>query len=162
MEKTQANLELRDTFDEVFGVHSSKQKLAALMAITRKPTIISGGPGTGKTTTVVTILDIINRLEPNARISLAAPTGKAAKCLREAIKDYNLTNITTPEVSTVHRLLGAPISGEEWKFVKVISSFDIIMIDEASMIDLNLMYRLLNALEDQTRSYLSAIRNNSP
>ena len=118
MEKIEANLELRDTFDEVFGVHSSKQKLAALMAITRKLTIISGGPGTGKTTTVVAILDIINRLEPNARISLAAPTGKAARRLREAIKYYNLTNITTPEVSTVHRLLGASISGEEWKFGK--------------------------------------------
>ncbi|MDC2963305.1 exodeoxyribonuclease V subunit alpha [Gammaproteobacteria bacterium] len=155
MEKIEANLELRDTFDEVFGVHSSKQKLAGLMAITRKLTIISGGPGTGKTTTVVKILDIINRLEPNARISLAAPTGKAARRLREAINDYNLTNITTPEVSTVHRLLGAPISGEEWKFGKGNKlPFDIIMIDEASMIDLNLMYRLLNALEDQTRLIL--------
>ena len=153
--KTEANLELKDICDKVFGVDFSKQKLAALMAITRKLTIISGGPGTGKTTTVVTILDIINRLEPNARISLAAPTGKAARRLREAINDYQLTNMTTPEVSTVHRLLGATISGEKWKFGKSNKlPADIIMIDEASMIDLNLMYRLLNALDDQARLIL--------
>ena len=153
--KTEANLEIKDTLDKVFGVDFSKQKLAAFMAITQKMTIISGGPGTGKTTTVVTILDIINRLEPNARISLAAPTGKAARRLREAINDYKLTNMTTPEISTVHRLLGATINREEWKYGESNKlPADIIMIDEASMIDLNLMYRLLNALDDQTRLLL--------
>ena len=153
--ETEINFELKDTLHKVFGGNFSKQKLAAFMAMTQKLTVISGGPGTGKTTTVVNILDLINRLEPGARISVAAPTGKAARRLREAINNAKLTNIISSEVSTIHRLLGATISGREWKFGKGNKlAADIIMIDEASMIDLNLMYRLLNAIDNQTRLML--------
>ena len=149
------NPELKDSLRIVFGASFSKQKLAAFMAMTQKLTVISGGPGTGKTTTVVNILDLINRLEPGARISVAAPTGKAARRLQEAINKSKLANIISSEVSTIHRLLGATISGREWKFGKGNKlAADIVMIDEASMLDLNLMYRLLNAIDNQTRLML--------
>ncbi len=83
--------QLKARLDVLFGelaptADAYGQKLAAAMAMTRKLTIITGGPGTGKTTTVTKILALLLEQQPELRISLAAPTGKAAARRSESIK----------------------------------------------------------------------------
>jgi len=115
---------------------AEKQKEAVILAASSKVLIITGGPGTGKTTIITAILKIFQQLR--LRISLAAPTGRAAKRMSEA---------TGWEAKTIHRLL-------EYSFQK--GGFkrdqndpleaDIVIIDEASMIDTLLMYHLLKSI----------------
>ncbi len=115
---------------------ADKQKEAILLAASSKVLIITGGPGTGKTTIITAILKIFQQLR--LKILLAAPTGRAAKRMSEA---------TQEEARTIHRLLEySPQKGRFRKDHNDPLEADGVIIDEASMIDTLLMYHLLKAI----------------
>jgi exodeoxyribonuclease V alpha subunit len=140
-----------------------KQRLAVLVAQFKPLTLISGGPGTGKTSTVVNLLALLLVRDPALRIGLAAPTGKAAQRMVEAIataKDYLAASTETKALipaaaSTLHRLLGA--LGDTGRFrhhAQNPLALDVLVIDEASMIDLAMMRAILAALPPGCRLIL--------
>jgi exodeoxyribonuclease V alpha subunit len=115
---------------------AQRQEEAVLLAATSKVLIITGGPGTGKTTIITAILRIFQQLK--LRILLAAPTGRAAKRMNEA---------TGWEAKTIHRLLEySPHKGGFKKDQDDPLEADVVIIDEASMVDTLLMYHLLKAI----------------
>ncbi|GFO72202.1 exodeoxyribonuclease V alpha subunit [Bathymodiolus japonicus methanotrophic gill symbiont] len=140
------------------------QKKAALRAVQYPFTIITGGPGTGKTTTVVKILALLQELSPQPlNIALAAPTGKAAMRLQESIGQSKkslpcselIKQVIPDQVSTLHRLLGARPASPYFKYnIDNPLPFDIVVIDEVSMIDLALMSKLVSALKQGNRLIL--------
>lgn len=118
--------------------YDSVQLEAISMAVTNKVLILTGGPGTGKTTTTLGIISAFR--EAGARILLAAPTGRAAKRLYEA---------TGMEAKTIHRLLEAkPPEGYQRNEENPLDG-DVLIVDECSMIDIMLMYNLLKAIPDE-------------
>ena len=138
------------------------QRVAAAVSVLRRFSVISGGPGTGKTYTVTTILALLleQSQDSRLRIALAAPTGKAAARLSESIRNAkpdiacsDTIKLQIPEqASTIHRLLGMRPGQEQPRFNKEHPlQIDLLVVDEASMIDLPLMARLLAALPDDAR-----------
>ncbi len=144
------------------GGETDWQKLAAATAQCRNLTVISGGPGTGKTTTVVRILALLLAAAPDLRVALAAPTGKAAGRLEESVR---MARETLPleaaereaiphRASTLHRLLGAtPAGGFRYHGANLLP-LDLLILDEASMVDVAMMARLLQALPQRARLIL--------
>ncbi len=139
------------------------QKIAATIALLKRFSVISGGPGTGKTTTVTKILLLLAEQQPSYRIALAAPTGKAAARLNESIKQAKenieyctaIKKIIPEEASTIHRLLGVIPNQTEFRHNQNNQlHLDVLVVDEASMIDLPLMARLTAALPDKARLIL--------
>ena len=142
------------------------QKVAAFVAVRKKLAVISGGPGTGKTTTIAEILALLLEMEETdrrLRIALTAPTGKAAARLQEAIKKAksrlncaeSLKQAIPEEASTIHRLLGAmPGSAYFRHNEKNLLPVDVVVVDEASMVDLALMSKLVQALSLKARLIL--------
>ncbi|MFT7243709.1 MAG: exodeoxyribonuclease V alpha subunit [Candidatus Azotimanducaceae bacterium] len=129
------------------------QRLAAIQAMTRQLTIISGGPGTGKTSTVVKFLAGLLRANPEYRIKLAAPTGKAAMRLGEAIISAAsrlpeaMPAAMPTTVTTLHRLLGVRGDGHSFKYHRHHPiPTDVLILDEGSMVDLVMFDRVLDAL----------------
>ena len=141
------------------------QRVAAFTALTKQFCVISGGPGTGKTSIVATILALLLKQTESKRprIALIAPTGKAAAKLQEAIRSIK-TKLSCPdnikeeipeEASTIHRLLGTiPDSPYFRHNAKNTLPVDIVVVDEASMVDLALMSKLIQALPLQARIIL--------
>ena len=149
------------------------QKLACALGARSAFTIITGGPGTGKTTTVIRLLALLQVLavergkEP-LRIRLAAPTGKAAARLNAAISGQigQLADLDLPgadqvresipsTVSTLHRLLGARPDTRHFKYHRFNPlPLDMVVVDEASMIDIEMMSALLAALPPHARLVL--------
>ena len=140
------------------------QREAAKMAARQSFCIITGGPGTGKTFTVVKILALLQELaEQPLHIALAAPTGKAAMRLQESI-GFSKAKLPCPEtiknripetVTTLHRLLGAmPPSPYFRHHADKPLVYDLVVVDEASMVDLALMSKLLDALKPGARLIL--------
>nr|WP_145595508.1 exodeoxyribonuclease V subunit alpha [Yersinia aleksiciae] len=151
---------LRTTLDRLFGLAGTEvdwQKVAAAVAATRRISVISGGPGTGKTTTVAKLLTALIQLSQGQRlrIQLAAPTGKAAARLTEslgnAIRQLVLTDderkLFPDQASTLHRLLGAQPNSQRLRYHRGNPlNLDVLVVDEASMVDLPMMARLIAAL----------------
>jgi exodeoxyribonuclease V alpha subunit len=141
-----------------------EQKLAAAMAVMRRLCVISGGPGTGKTTTVVKILALLaEQAHGRLTIGLAAPTGKAAARVQDAIRaaletlDVDLfARAAIPgEASTIHRLLGARPDSVYYRHDREHPlALDVLVVDEASMADLALAVKLLEALPRRARVIL--------
>lgn len=143
------------------------QKLACALATRGAFSIVTGGPGTGKTTTVVRLLALLQApaVEAGAplRIRLAAPTGKAAARLTESIslqvKSLEVADSVRQkipsDVTTVHRLLGSRPGTRHFRHhAGNRLPLDVLVVDEASMIDLEMMANLLDALPDHARLVL--------
>lgn len=146
------------------------QRVAAALAVTRRFAVISGGPGTGKTTTVVKVLVLLLEQNPALRLRLAAPTGKAAARMVESIRAARIGMPVSPaiaallpdEASTLHRLLGYQGNSARGGFRHNRLNpllVDCLVIDEASMIDLTLMKALLDATPANTRIILLGDRD---
>lgn len=141
------------------AVQINWQKQAAALALLKQFLLISGGPGTGKTYTVARILALLQALsEKPLRIALAAPTGKAAFRLHESISrarqslDPELAAMVPEETRTIHRLLGVlPGSGGYRYNEGNPLHLDLLVLDEASMIDVPLMAGLVKALPATAR-----------
>ncbi|MGA9872491.1 MAG: exodeoxyribonuclease V subunit alpha [Rhodococcus sp. (in: high G+C Gram-positive bacteria)] len=136
-----------------------RQRIAAALAATQWTAVIAGGPGTGKTHTVARILALlVHQLGPSIRIGLAAPTGKAAARLQESVTNQS-AELGLPEgitAMTVHRLLGWQ-RGSKSRFRHNASNrlpYDVIVVDETSMVSLTMMCRLLEAVRADTRLIL--------
>ena len=130
--------EIRIVEEELGISYSEEQIEAIIMCINNGVSIITGGPGTGKTTVVHAIIKVYERLFPNDLIKLCAPTGRASK---------RMNYITGKEATTIHRLLKWDLDTN--KFSKneddpVLGDF--IIIDEFSMVDCQLFYSLLRAI----------------
>ncbi len=137
------------------------QRTAVTMALTGPLTIISGGPGTGKTTIVATLIAALALNEPPPRIALAAPTGKAAARLEAALAaqaarlDPEILPRLPDRAMTLHRLLGASREGGKFLYHRDHPlPYDVIVVDEASMLDLSLAARLFSALPPDARIVL--------
>jgi exodeoxyribonuclease V alpha subunit len=134
-----------DWFEKEERIELARQQRQAIRAgLTRKALVITGGPGTGKTTLVRGIVAILAR--KRQRVLLAAPTGRAAKRLAEA---------TGAEASTLHRLLEFnPQTRQFDRNREHPLSCDVLIVDEASMLDTVLAHHLLRAVPDQGRLIL--------
>lgn len=131
---------------------AENQQLAVSQALREKVQIITGGPGTGKSTITKAILAIMEKLTD--KIVLAAPTGRAAK---------RMTEITGKKASTIHSLLEFDFkTGRFKKGNDNPLDCDLIIIDEASMIDTFLMYSLLKAIPDHARTIFVGDVNQLP
>ena len=152
-------------------LHEDKQEQAVQLAAAHPFFILTGGPGTGKTTTVLRILGHLLSLHPELRIALAAPTGKAALRLQEAIaagvaalevNDAIATALLT-QAHTLHRLLGYQRHQTTFKHhADNPLPYDLVIVDEASMMDLGLFAKLLRALKPNTRLLLVGDREQLP
>lgn len=139
------------------------QKVAAATGVLRQLCVISGGPGTGKTTTVVRILAILLTLNPRLNIAIAAPTGKAAARVQESIR-LQLAAMNLPaavaaglprQSHTIHRLLGYRSGQTQFRHGRENRlPYDVVVVDEASMLDLALGAKLAEALKDDARLIL--------
>ena len=150
---------LRDAEATVTPPPSTQQKAAVASSLARLLGIISGGPGTGKTTTALTLVRCLVRLGvPAARIALCAPTGKAASRMEDdfrrrlgALAKPDLLDAALlrdcPKAQTLHRLLG--VTSDPASLHRASDDplpFRVVIVDESSMVDLVLMDRLLAAL----------------
>lgn len=159
--------------DRYFPVQNNTvdlQRSAARMALAHHFSVISGGPGTGKTATVARILALLLDVEGDGRpeIVLAAPTGKAAMRLHQSILKAadrldmpdEMRSCMPVGVSTIHRLLGVQTRKGGFRHNRNNRlSCDILVVDEASMVDLQLMASLMEALRDDARIILLGDRN---
>lgn len=136
-----------------------RQRIAAALAATEWTTIVAGGPGTGKTHTAARILALLFHLYgPSLRVALAAPTGKAAARLQEAVTEQ-AAELGLPDgliATTMHRLLGwRRDSGSRFAHhAHNRLPHDVVVIDETSMASLTLMSRLVEALRPDARLIL--------
>ena len=157
---------LGNQLDQLYGREVNEQKTAVALSVIRRFAVISGGPGTGKTTTLIHILSLLLTQQADMRIALAAPTGKAATRMMESIQngldnsniDINVRSRIPTRASTIHRLLGL----KSRKLVSVqpqVLPLDCVVIDEASMVDLTLMYRLIKSLSTDARIILLGDRD---
>lgn len=138
---------------------------AIIAAVHNSFTVITGGPGTGKTTTVARIVSVLRQLYSgrSCRIALAAPTGKAAMRLGESLQ-YALSSLAPDnteqghrslEPQTIHRLLGTIPGSIYFRHNRQHPlPFDLVIIDEASMVDISLMAKLLEAIPSGCRLIL--------
>ncbi|WP_026917997.1 exodeoxyribonuclease V subunit alpha [Gordonia shandongensis] len=156
---------LADALDTAFGARDSdvaagydRQRAAAALAATSWTTVLAGGPGTGKTYTIARILAVMETLySGDLRIGLCAPTGRAAAQLQTAIGEYRRTHgilDSEPTSVTVHRLLGSRPDGTFVRGPANRLPFDVVVVDETSMLPVTMMCRLLESLRTDTRLIL--------
>jgi exodeoxyribonuclease V alpha subunit len=152
----------------LFPTGYEEQRAAAEVALSQGLTVLTGGPGTGKTTTVARLLALLVEqatMAGNARlrIALAAPTGKAAARLQEAVQlevarldPSDRETLIGLHATTLHRLLGSrPDTSARFRHHRGNRlPHDVIVVDEASMVSLTMMARLLEAVRPQTRLVL--------
>ncbi len=141
------------------------QQAALQMVASQGLSLITGGPGTGKTYTLARIIAVLNHLQPGLRIAMAAPTGKAAQRMKEALalafadpvlNELGLVDETLRELDTftLHGLLGLGFHRPARFNVEQPLPYDLIVVDEASMLDLQLASQLLMAIATPCRLIL--------
>lgn len=150
---------LKRALDRFFPVEDATpdmQKIAAAVAGLKRLTVLCGGPGTGKTTTVARMLAVLASLAGDERIAvgLAAPTGKAAARLQTALAAQPEAAAIAGQAVTLHRLLGLSTGGAPRYHAGNPLPLDVLVVDEASMIDLALAAKLVDALPSHARLIL--------
>ncbi len=154
------NLFYKRVFDDIFSINNivlaDKQKTAIEAVLSNKITVITGGPGTGKTTVINSILTVMEKL--GKKVTLTAPTGRAAKRMAEICKK---------EAKTIHRLLevtfgNGKVSEKFAKNEKNPIYTDMIIVDEMSMVDALLFNSLLKAVKSTTKLVLVGDVNQLP
>ncbi len=161
VDESQLKKDLQQLFPSI-STETDWQKVAAAAAVLNRFSVISGGPGTGKTSTVIRILALLCQ-QPNGldiKIALAAPTGKAAARMQEAIHqakqglpvDETIRDAIPEQATTLHRLLGARMDSVYFQHNQDHPlPIDVLILDEASMVDIALMAKLMWALPEQAR-----------
>lgn len=160
---------LRAGLDRIFDPRdlatgeADRQRIAAAAAVLGRITVLAGGPGTGKTTTVAKLLALLADQPGERRVALAAPTGKAAARLGEAVAEASAKlpaddrdRVGPLHASTLHRLLGS-IWGRPGRFVHHATNhlpYEVVVVDEMSMVSLPMMARLLDAIRPDARLIL--------
>jgi exodeoxyribonuclease V alpha subunit len=148
--------------DRLFPAGFEEQRAAAKLALSQGLTVLTGGPGTGKTTTVARLLALLASGK-RLRIALAAPTGKAAARLQEAVQlevgKLSLSDqqaLSGLHATTLHRLLGSrPDTSARFRHHRGNRlPHDVIVVDETSMVSLTMMARLLEAVRPDSRLLL--------
>lgn len=156
-----AAVELSDADQQLLS--DPQQKQALEMVTSQGLSIITGGPGTGKTYTLAHIIAVLNQALPNIRIAMAAPTGKAAQRMKEALQaalhsdalqQFHLDGLKQLQPVTLHRLLGLGNTAQPRFHAKQPLPYDVIVVDEASMLDLTLSQMLLAAVPKHARLIL--------
>lgn len=138
--------------NEDFDAFSKEQEIAIKEAFNNMLLVITGGPGTGKTTIIKAMCNILN--ENNLKFNLAAPTGRAAKRMQESTENVAFT---------IHRLIGIKPESPIPEFNEENTlDCDYVILDEASMIDIKLMDKLLKALSSKTALILVGDHNQLP
>lgn len=132
--------------------HFEEQTEAVRMCMENRFSIITGGPGTGKTTVLKSILAVYQRLHPGKDILLAAPTGRAARKMAESTG--------FPYASTLHAALN--LTSDTADYEEVIIPADFVVVDEASMVDMRLAYYLLHSLGTGTKVLFVGDANQLP
>lgn len=143
----------------------SYQQQALAQGINSAFSLITGGPGTGKTFVLTHIVAVLKKLYPEMRIAMVAPTGKAAQRMQEALQkafqnpkllDAGLyhPDFAHQKTQTIHRLLGIGDRGVPRFDASRPLGYDVIVVDEASMLDLHLAKMLFDAIEPSTRVIL--------
>ncbi|MHC1558049.1 exodeoxyribonuclease V subunit alpha [Actinomycetospora sp. C-140] len=151
---------LRAALDRLFPQHGGAQRRAVAVSALRWTSVLAGGPGTGKTTTIATLLAVLRDQDPFLRVALAAPTGKAAARMQEALGEVELpaadrAHVTGLSASTIHRLLGARAGTSRFRHDRHRHlPYDVVVVDETSMVSLTLMARLLEAIRPDARLVL--------
>lgn len=159
-----------DALDRLYPDAESDQRSAVETALTRQLAVITGGPGTGKTWTVARLIALVLVGHPEHRIALAAPTGKAAnrmmESLRKAVRDDTallsvLDGLAMPgKATTLHALLGIGRHSPHPRHDAANPlPADVVIVDEASMVDLPMMTRLFEALPEAARLVLLGDRD---
>ncbi|MET0452273.1 MAG: exodeoxyribonuclease V subunit alpha [Mycobacterium sp.] len=155
-----------DDVDVLFPAGYEEQRSAAKTALSQRLTVLTGGPGTGKTTTVARLLALFARQAGSGsrlRIALAAPTGKAAARLQEAVQieidrldPADRDRISGLRATTLHRLLGSrPDNSSRFRHHRGNRlPHDVVVVDETSMVSLTMMARLLEAVRPEARMLL--------
>lgn len=156
---------IEDTLNEVEPIlkinFTPMQKEAIVNSLSSQLSIITGGPGTGKSTILKGILNVYSRLintslsdeDINYRIALASPTGRAAK---------RMTEVTCFKAQTIHKLLGYKGDNSFQKNKEEKMPYKLIIIDEVSMLDVNLAKALFEAIKDETQVILIGDYNQLP
>jgi len=150
-----------------FELKINWQMVAVLNAAVNRFTIITGGPGTGKTTTVAKFLALRFHRKNDLRVALAAPTGKAAARLNESLagakKHLSIALqafFETIKAQTIHRLLGVKYGTPYFRYnADNPLPYDVVVVDESSMIDVALMAKLFDAVGDETQLLLLGDKN---
>jgi exodeoxyribonuclease V alpha subunit len=167
---------LAPVFDKLFPPHARDphQARAAALALRHPLLLVTGGPGTGKTTTIARMLVLAVAQGTPLRIALAAPTGRAAErmaqslrlavdALRTAGVDDALCDALPGDAGTLHRLLGTIHDRPRFRHgADLPLPHDLIVVDEASMVDLPLMCKLVEAVPDGARLVLLGDRDQLP
>lgn len=151
------------------------QKVAAALALLKQFCVISGGPGTGKTTTVLKLLAALYSSAGaghQLKVRLAAPTGKAAARMQESIRsgvdaldcdDAIKAELRDLKASTLHRLLGYKPNSVQFRHTAANPlALDILVVDESSMIDSTMMAKLLDAVPKHARVLLLGDKDQLP
>ncbi|MCW2811504.1 MAG: recD [Friedmanniella sp.] len=164
VERVRTALDRLFTGDGLAAGEPDRQRLAAAVSTLSWVTVLAGGPGTGKTTTVARLLALLSDQDgPRPRIALAAPTGKAAARLEEAVRSaaarldpQDRDRLGDLQASTLHRLLGWQ-PGNRGRFRHHALNHlphDVVIVDEMSMVSLTMMARLLEAVRPSARLVL--------
>lgn len=131
------------------------QRQAICLAGQHSFSLITGGPGTGKTYTLVRIVKALQQAQPDLRIALVAPTGKAAQRMQSvldiAFAQSGIASSHIQTAQTIHRLLGLGTSGKPRYHAQALLPYDLIVLDEGSMLDLALASLLFSAIATGTR-----------
>lgn len=147
---------VRALFPDDGGDEPDLQALGARTAATHRTTVLAGGPGTGKTHTVARIIALLEGIDgPGLRVGLCAPTGRAAAALQAAVSGQADLRLPPVRAVTINRLLGPLPGGRRFRHSAAHRlPHDVVIVDEASMVSLTMMFRLLDAVRPSARLIL--------